>query len=307
MNRPTEDLALDPLGSSSERPHTVPKLFLGEGAREAAESLVEDLLGACQDHPDLFRIAPEGAGIGIDRVREAVFWARYPPVQGQWRVVLLGPAERLSHEAASALLKSLEEAPPYLVFVLYAQAPDQLIPTVRSRCAVVWTGDGEARWAHALAEAGYSPEEIRFLLPLISCREDLLACTAARREPQQEWEEARREAEEFDLEELAARCVAYRGDPIRRRAMAFALAQGLASAPADRILAAAEALAQGGKEAVLAFLRELVSYLLRDDCPYPPELRRAWAKKASLARGELEANVNAKLLVEVILLWPKKS
>lgn len=290
-----------------ERPHTVPILFLGEGAQTAAEASVEELLGTWQHHPDLFHVAPEGAGIGIDQVREAVFWARYPPVQGQWRVILLGPAERLSHEAASALLKSLEEAPSYLVFVLFAQAPDQLIPTVRSRCAVVWTGDGEARWAQALEAVGYSQEEIQFLLPFISCREDLLAFTAARREPQREWEEARRETAGLELAELAARCVAYRGDPIHRRAMAFALTRELASAPADRVLQAAEALAQGGKEAVLAFLGELVSYLLGEGGPYPPELRRAWARKASLARGELEANVNAKLLVEVILLWPKRN
>ena len=287
--------------------NTVPKLFLGEGAQASAEKLVEELLGRYEGHPDLRVVAPEGAGIGIDQVREAVFWARYPPVRGRWRVILLGPAEQLSHEAASALLKSLEEAPSYLVFVLFAQAPDQLIPTVRSRCAVVWSGDGEARWAQALEAAGYSREEIRFLLSFISCQEDLLAFTTAHREPQREWEEARREATGLPLPELAARCVAYRGDPIHRRAMAFALIRGLASAPADHILQAAEALAQGGKEAVLAFFRELVSYLLREGEPYPPELRRAWARKASLARGELEANVNVKLLVEVILLWPKRS
>ena len=277
-------------------------------------------------HPDLLRVGPDGATIRIDRVREAMLWARYAPVRAPVRAILLGPAERLSHEAASALLKSLEEAPSYLAFVLYARAPDQLIPTVRSRCAVSWAPGGRGGWKDRLAAAGYSQEEAEFLLPFLDSELDLAPFLAERREPEREWEKAVEELAGVPLEEVATRFVAYLGDPIRRRAAAEALFRGLEGTPADRVLAAAEALfrglegtpadrvltaaealARGGREAALALSGELARYLLRrPPGGMAPERLAAWARKASLARGELEANVNVKLLLEVMLLWPRR-
>ncbi|RLE29769.1 hypothetical protein DRJ54_04060 [Candidatus Acetothermia bacterium] len=286
----------------------IPRLFLGEGAEGAASRWAEDLLGAPLDgHPDLLRVGPDGATIRIDRVREAVLWARYAPVRAPVRVILLGPAEQLSHEAASALLKSLEEAPSYLAFVLYARAPDQLIPTVRSRCAVSWAPGGRGGWKDRLTAAGYSQEEAEFLLPFLDSELDLAPFLAERREPEKEWEKAVEELAGVPLEEVAARFVAYLEDPIRRRAAAEALFRGLEGTPADRVLAAAEALARGGREAALALSGELARYLLRrPPGGMAPERLAAWARKASLARGELEANVNVKLLLEVMLLWPRR-
>jgi len=289
----------------------MPRLFLGEGAEEAAWEHVTQLLGAPGNrHPDLLQVVSADSTIGIDRVREAMLWARYPPVRAQVRVILIGPAERLSHEAASALLKSLEEAPSYLAFVLYARAPDQLIPTVRSRCAVSWAPGGRARWGERLAAAGYSQEEVEFLLPFLESADDLAPFLAERRSPRAEWAAAQEELRGLPLGELAARFVAYLEAPVRRRAAAQALIRELRTAPTDGVLAAAEVLAKGGWEATLTLCRELIHYLLQPAPPgwedLPWERRVAWAGKASLARGELEANVNVKLLLEVILLWPRK-
>jgi hypothetical protein len=52
-----------------------------------------------------------GKWLGIDEIRNLNLWARYAPVSGKYRVALLGPAERLTPEAANALLKLLEEVP----------------------------------------------------------------------------------------------------------------------------------------------------------------------------------------------------
>jgi len=289
----------------------VPKLFLGEGAEQMAWEHAQTLLGAPPaGHPDLRAVTPEGTSIGIDRVREAIWWTRYAPVRAPHKVVLIGPAERLSHEAASALLKSLEEAPAYLAFILYSSCFDHLLPTVRSRCALVWAKPPQELWRKKLEAAGYTDQQINFLLEFIQNEEDIHAFTEVHRAPPAEWEEAKREVADLPLVELATRFPAYVKAPIRRRAVAAAMATQLPDSAADEILLAAEKLALGGREVALAFLREMLHFLLRDApqgaFPVPPERLAAWARKVSLARGELEANVNVKLLLEVILLWSKK-
>lgn len=289
----------------------MPKLFLGEGAEQMAWEHAKAILGAPPaGHPDLFSVVPEGASIGIDQLREAIWWTRYAPVRAPHRVVLIGPAERLSHEAASALLKSLEEAPAYLTFILYASSPDHLLPTVRSRCALVWTEPSRQLWRKKLQAAGYTDQEIDFLLEFIQNEEDFHFFTKACRVSCAQWEEAKREAANLPLLELATRFPAYLKDPIRRRVVATGIVTQLPNSAGDEILLAAERLALGGREAALAFLREMLHFLLREApqgaFPVPPERLAAWARKVSLARGELEANVNVKLLLEVILLWPKK-
>lgn len=252
-------------------------------------------------------VTPAGASIGIEQIREAMSWARYAPYRARRRVILIGPADKLSHEAASALLKSLEEAPSYLAFILFSRAPDQLIPTVRSRCAILWAPGGRKAWAAKLREAGYTEREAKFILPFLSSEEDVNWFLKGRVAPEGEWDAAREEMAGLPPEELAIRFLACSQDPFRRRAAVRALADSLADAPADRVLAAADRLAGGERGRIVLFLRELVAYLNAGGPSWlPPEHRIAWARKASLARGEMEANVNVKLLVEVILLWPKR-
>ncbi|MGC9530162.1 MAG: hypothetical protein ACP5G2_06070 [Candidatus Bipolaricaulaceae bacterium] len=291
----------------------VPELFLGDAAQAVAWARAAELLGGPPaGHPDLMCVAPEGQGlIGIDQVRQVLLWARYAPVRGPRRVVLIGPAQRLSREAASALLKSLEEALPHLAFVLYADAADHLLPTVRSRCATVPAAGAAADSARRLRNVGYQDHEVDFIHWLTEGRpEDVAAFTAERRRPLAEWEQWQREAAGLDVAELGARFADAAPQPIRRRAVAWALAGQLTSAPTDQLLLAAERLAEGGREVALLFLRELLPFLLQRAPQAWPELPRpslaGWARKVSLAPGELEANANLRLLLEVILLWPKR-
>jgi len=100
------------------------------------------------NHPDLHRLAPEGAGdqIGIggrDRprgVRDLVGDLALLPVEGVARVAIVERAHRLSDDAQSALLKTLEEPPMGTVLILCADDEERLLPTVRSRCARVRLG-----------------------------------------------------------------------------------------------------------------------------------------------------------------------
>jgi len=290
---------------------TVPELFLGEGAQEAAWLRARELLdGEAEGHPDVFVVSLEGATIRIDRVREAILWARYAPSKARYKVILIGPAERLSREAASALLKSLEEAPQYLAFILYALAPDQLLDTVRSRCVAVWAPSHRGLWQAKLKDMGYSDAEVDFLLAISRGEHDLVPFLKERRSPLSEWKEAQAEAETLPPKELAARFLIYLEDPIRRRAIGEALISSLPNTPADELLEVAERLSRGGREGALLFLEQLLNFLVKK-APLlwprtPAERIASWARKASLARGELEANASVRLLLEVILLWPRK-
>ncbi|MGY4707133.1 hypothetical protein ACVNPS_05195 [Candidatus Bipolaricaulota sp. J31] len=288
-------------------------LYLGGGAalaarEEAARLLGEEVLPA--SHPDLLSLTAERGSIGIGQIREALSWGRYAPIRAPWKVILVGPAERLSHEAASALLKSLEDTPEYLAYILYATDPDVVLPTIRSRCRKVWVPDPRAYWEERLAEAGYGPEERAFLLGFLELDPGALAgFVAERRAPLREQEEAREELRELPPEELIARFLAYHKDPIRRRVAARLFLDALPGAEVNDLLHAAERLARGGREPVLAFLAEYLVFVY-SEAPdgwggLSPGERIQLLRKLSLAKEEVEANANLRLLLEVLFLWPR--
>ncbi|MDI6906983.1 MAG: DNA polymerase III subunit delta' [Thermoanaerobacterales bacterium] len=107
----------------------------------AAPAGGDEACGGCRDcrlalagtHPDWHRVSAETKSIGIGAVRELQHAMRYRPY-GKRHVVTLEGAERLTAEAANALLKTLEEPSGPAVFLLVTDQPDSLLPTVRSRC-----------------------------------------------------------------------------------------------------------------------------------------------------------------------------
>ena len=101
------------------------------------------------NHPDLHWLKPEGPGgqvvIGGPEaryrgVRDLITDLALLPVEGGARVAILERADRMNEDAQSALLKTLEEPPAGVTIVLCANDEEQLLPTVRSRCARVRLG-----------------------------------------------------------------------------------------------------------------------------------------------------------------------
>ena len=93
------------------------------------------------NHPDLHRLAPVGAGSVIPiggreerGVRDLVSELSLLPVEGGARVALIEGAHRMTEDAQSALLKTLEEPPRGTVLILCAEDEERLLPTIRSRC-----------------------------------------------------------------------------------------------------------------------------------------------------------------------------
>ena len=72
--------------------------------------------------------------IRIDAMRDAVEFAQRTSARGRGKAVLVYPAERMNQITANALLKTLEEPPGDVRFVLASEAAHQLLPTIRSRC-----------------------------------------------------------------------------------------------------------------------------------------------------------------------------
>src|SRR5204863_7517131 len=71
---------------------------------------------------------------GIDNIRDLREKVMMPPSTGKYKVYVLDEAHMLTTEAFNALLKTLEEPPPYAVFVLATTDVHKMLPTVLSRC-----------------------------------------------------------------------------------------------------------------------------------------------------------------------------
>lgn len=72
--------------------------------------------------------------IKVEAIRDVVNFSQSTVSRGQAKVVLIHPAERLNTVAANTLLKTLEEPPGHVRFILGCGALDEMLPTVRSRC-----------------------------------------------------------------------------------------------------------------------------------------------------------------------------
>ncbi|HEY9528168.1 MAG TPA: DNA polymerase III subunit delta' [Anaerolineales bacterium] len=79
----------------------------------------------------------EGGTLKVDQIREARRSLTLKPYQANYRVALFLRFQEANDNAANALLKTLEEAPSYAVLILTADNPEQLLPTIVSRCEVL--------------------------------------------------------------------------------------------------------------------------------------------------------------------------
>ena len=114
------------------------------------------------NHPDVHRLAPLGAGMVIpiggreDRgVRDLVRDLALMPVEGGARVAIIADADRMTEDAQSAFLKTLEEPPAGTILILTASDEERLLPTIRSRTVRIRLGPVARQDIEAiLVEAG---------------------------------------------------------------------------------------------------------------------------------------------------------
>lgn len=105
------------------------------------EALVEALGWATDDTAsDKASKAKPSKELKVEAIRAAVAFAQTTSARGRGKVVLLHPAERMNTVSGNTLLKTLEEPPGAARFLLSCGAPEDLLPTIRSRCQAVPLG-----------------------------------------------------------------------------------------------------------------------------------------------------------------------
>jgi DNA polymerase-3 subunit delta' len=110
----------------------------GVGKRDFARAFAREVLGTTREvHPDLYELEALGEMIRIDAIRELRRDLHMRPFETDRRVYLVHDAHLLNEDAADALLKDLEEPPPYAVIVLVADDLGPIPETIRSRCQLV--------------------------------------------------------------------------------------------------------------------------------------------------------------------------
>jgi DNA polymerase-3 subunit gamma/tau len=103
---------------------------------------IADPCGECQSCRDLIANGPgsfdviemDAATHGlVDDARELRDKALFAPVQSRYKIYIIDEAHQLGPAAANALLKIVEEPPPYVIFIFATTEPEKVIPTIRSR------------------------------------------------------------------------------------------------------------------------------------------------------------------------------
>jgi len=126
-------------------PHHVGKRTLALNLAQAlnCDDLEQPPCGQCRSclriaagkHADvIFSGLDSKTEIGIDDMRELQRAANLPPYEGKSKVLIIDDAEYMSSEAANSLLKTLEEPPPSITWLLLASEERRLLPTIISRC-----------------------------------------------------------------------------------------------------------------------------------------------------------------------------
>jgi len=265
-------------------------------------------------HPDvrLVKRAPDRRAIGLrasqgpqreyaDNVEFIQSDAQLRPVMGRRKVYIILGAEELADEAANRLLKTLEEPPSFVLFVLTAVESGGVLPTIVSRCQELRLRPApRAELAAALVERGTPPERAAALAALAGGRQGWAIAAAA--DPQLV---ERQQAAIRQLVEALA------GSRLERLARARALAERWSSSP-ETVRETLRVWLGWWRDVVLVQLGlgERIAHL------EPSERTTIAATAAQLSQRQvrsaesavqqtlldLEMNVNARLLLDLLLL-----
>ncbi len=117
---------------------TIAKLF---GKAVNCEHFKDEACDKCENckaylegnHPDIIEL-DAASNNGVDDIREIIEQVPYAPMLGKYKVYIIDEVHMLTTQAFNALLKTLEEPPAHVIFILATTDPQKVIPTVLSRC-----------------------------------------------------------------------------------------------------------------------------------------------------------------------------
>lgn len=129
-------------------------LFVGPPFSSKTEEALafSEALG-CNQKIDLLQLRPAvladgrpGNSFKIEQVRDIQRAVRYGPSAGERLFVIVHGADTLTPEGSGAFLKTLEEPPPNVVFILLVEREDRILPTIASRCQKIIFGEAAFQW-----------------------------------------------------------------------------------------------------------------------------------------------------------------
>ena len=85
------------------------------------------------NHPDVLEL-DAASNNGVDEIRELIDKVKYGTILGRYKVYIIDEVHMLSASAFNALLKTLEEPPEHVIFILATTEPHKILPTILSRC-----------------------------------------------------------------------------------------------------------------------------------------------------------------------------
>ena len=142
-----------------------------EAARaEGASGCMPD--GTCEEceliaegnHPDVYEL-DAASRTGVDNVREEIINSvNFAPVRGKYKIYIIDEVHMLTTAAFNALLKTLEEPPAHVIFVLCTTAPQKILETILSRCQRfdfhrIGNEDIERRLAYVCEQEGFDYDD----------------------------------------------------------------------------------------------------------------------------------------------------
>ncbi|MFZ2257765.1 MAG: AAA family ATPase [Clostridiaceae bacterium] len=89
-----------------------------------------------RSYVDIIEVRPSGKSIGVDEVRRIIGEANIMPFEGNRKVIIIYNGELMTTQAQNGLLKTIEEPQPGVYFIILTKTLDNLLPTIRSRCAI---------------------------------------------------------------------------------------------------------------------------------------------------------------------------
>jgi len=104
----------------------IARLILDPDGKDRRENLV-----------DITEIHLKEKSIGVDEVRNIISESGIKPFEGDRKVIIINDGEKMTVQAQNALLKTVEEPPEGVYFIITALKRDDLLPTISSRCQVV--------------------------------------------------------------------------------------------------------------------------------------------------------------------------
>lgn len=123
-------------------------------------------------HPDVVEI-DAASNNGVDQVRDLIDKVRYSPIKGRYKVYIIDEVHMMTPGAFNALLKTLEEPPAHVIFIMATTEPHKILPTIISRCqrfdfAKVSDEDLRKRLVDILAkeQVEYEPEALEWIISL---------------------------------------------------------------------------------------------------------------------------------------------